>query len=162
MPHRKEGETVMRNKLVFCMFLAPAVVLLAGVVAGAFDRPDRDRDAIGYNVLAERMFKGRVASKGYIIDGLMYFPLRTADTVVEVQIGPKEFVERSSFKLKTGDMVTVVGMPVVMKEREVVLAREVSSMNGVLIIRDAIGLPLWDKMDRPLQMDPERPMRFDA
>jgi hypothetical protein len=81
---------------------------------------------------------------------------------VEVQIGPKEFVERSSFKLKTGDKVTVVGMPVVMKEREVVLAREVSSMNGVLIIRDPMGLPLWDKTDRPLQMDPERQMRFVA
>lgn len=144
------------------MFLAAAVVLLAGVVVGAFDRRDRDRDAIGYNVLAERMFEGRVASKGHIIDGLMYFPLRTADTVLEVQIGPKEFVEGSSFKLKTGDMVTVVGMPVVMKEREVVLAREVSSMKGVLIIRDPIGLPLWDKMDRPLQMDPERQMRFAA
>jgi hypothetical protein len=137
------------------MLLAAAVVLLAGVVVGAFDRPDRDRDAISYNVLAERIFEGRVASKGRIIDGLMYFPLRTADTVVEVQIGPKEFVERSSFKLKTGDKVTVVGMPVVMKEREVVLAREVSSMNGVLIIRDPIGLPLWDKTDR-------RQMRFAA
>jgi hypothetical protein len=152
----------MRNKLLFCMFLASAVVLLAGVVVGAFDRPDRDRDAIGYNVLAERMFEGRVASKGHIIDGLMYFPLRMADAMVEVQIGPKEFVERSSFKLKTGDMVTVVGMLVVMKEREVVLAREVSGMNGVLIIRDPMGLPLWDKMDRQLQMDPERQMRFAA
>jgi hypothetical protein len=153
----------MRNKLLFCMFLASAVVLLAGVVVGAFDRPDRDSDAIGYNVLAERMFEGTVASKGHIIEGLMYFPLlSSADTVVEVQIGPKEFVERSSFKLKTGDKVTVVGMPVVMKEREVVLAREVSSMNGVLIIRDPMGLPLWDKTDRPLQMDPERQMRFVA
>ena len=144
------------------MLLAAAVVLLAGVVVGAFDRPDRDSDAIGYNVLAERMFEGTVASKGHIIEGLMYFPLRTADTVVEVQIGPKEFVERSSFKLKTGDKVTVVGVPVVMKDQEVVLAREVSSMNGVLIIRDPMGLPLWDKTDRPLQMDPERQMRFVA
>jgi hypothetical protein len=152
----------MRNKFLFWVLLATAVVLLAGVVVGAFDRPDRDRDAIGYNVLAEKMYEGTVASKGHIIEGLMYFPLRTADTVVEVQIGPKEFVERSSFKLKTGDKVTVVGMPVVMKEQEVVLAREVSSMNGVLIIRDPMGLPLWDKTDRPLQMDPERQMHFAA
>jgi hypothetical protein len=152
----------MRNKVRFCTLLAAAVVLLAGVVVVAFDRPDRDSDANGYNVLAERMFAGTVASKVHIIDGLMYFPLRTADSVVEVQIGPKEFVERSSFKLKTGDMVTVVGMPVVMKERDVVLARVVSSRNGVLIIRDPMGLPLWDKTDRPLQMDPERPMRLAA
>src|SRR5437879_3219029 len=78
---------------------------------------------------------------------------------MEVQIGPKEFVERTGFKLNTGDMVTVIGMPVVTKEREVLLAREVSSMNGVLLVRDQIGLPLWEK-DRPILMDPERRIRF--
>jgi hypothetical protein len=67
---------------------------------------------------------------------------------VEVQIGPKEFLERNNFKLKTGDMVTVIGMPVAMKNRDVVLAREVSSLNGVLTIRDSMGLPLWDQTDR--------------
>jgi hypothetical protein len=107
------------------------------------------------------MFEGTVASKGHIIEGLMYFPLRTANTLVEVQIGPKEFVERSSFKLKTGDIVTVIGMPVVMKERDVVLAREVSSMNGgVLTIRDSMGLPLWDKPDRPPHHFPQGSRTF--
>jgi len=138
----------MRNRLLFCVLFAPAIVLLGAVIVGALDvgaldRPDRD--VIGYNVLSERVFKGIVASKGHIIEGLMYFPLRTTNTMMEVQIGPKEFVERSGFKLNAGDMVTVIGMPVVMKEQEVVLAREVSSMNGVLIVRDRVGLPLWEK-----------------
>jgi hypothetical protein len=152
----------MRNRLLFCVLFAPAIVLLGAVIVGALDvgaldRPDRD--VIGYNVLSERVFKGIVASKGHIIEGLMYFPLRTTNTMMEVQIGPKEFVERSGFKLNAGDMVTVIGMPVVMKERQVVLAREVSSMNGVLIVRDRVGLPLWEK-DRPILMDPERRIRF--
>jgi hypothetical protein len=138
----------MRNKVLFGMLLAAAVVLLAAVVVGAFDRRDRG-DVLDYNVLAERIFEGTVASKGHIVEGLVYFPLRMANTLVEVQIGPKEFVERNGFKLKTGDMVTVIGMPVVTKERDIVLAREVSSMNGVLTIRDPMGLPLWDKTDRP-------------
>jgi hypothetical protein len=56
-------------------------------------------------------------------------------------------------------MVTVIGMPVVMKEQQVVLAREVRSMNGVLVVRDRVGLPLWEK-DRPTLMDPERRIRF--
>ena len=72
-----------------------------------------------------------------------------ANTLVEVQIGPKEFVESNNFKLKSGDMVTVIGMPVIMKDRDVVLARQVSGMNGALTIRDPMGLPLWDKTDRP-------------
>jgi hypothetical protein len=113
------------------------------------------KSVISYNVLAERMFKGIVASQVHIIEGVMYFPLRTAYNTVEVQIGPKEFVERSGFKLNTGDEVTVIGMPVVIRERQVVLAREVSSMNGMLIVRNQVGLPLWES-DRPILMDPER------
>ena len=133
----------MRKKLVFSLIFAVAIVLLAALVVGAPDR--RDRDMIGYNVLAERMFEGIVASKGQVIGGLMYFPLRTANRIIEVQIGPKEFVERSGFKLNTADLVTVVGMPVVTKEREVVLARRVSTPNGVLVVRDEVGLPLWER-----------------
>jgi hypothetical protein len=48
-------------------------------------------------------------------------------------------------------------MPVMMKKRQVVLAREVRGVNGVLIVRDQVGLPLWE---RPILMDPERLIRF--
>ncbi len=150
----------MRNNVIFRMFLAAAVILLAFV--GAFSQSDRDNDAIGYNVLAERLFEGTVAAKEHSSEGLVYFPLRTANTLVEVQIGPKEFVERNSFKLRAGDRVTVIGMPVVMKGRDVVLAREVRSTKDALIIRDSMGLPLWDKTDKPLQICLERQIRFGA
>ena len=146
----------MRNKLVFITVFAVAIVLLAAVIVSAFDR--RDRDVIGYNVLKERIFNGIVASKGHIIEGLMYFPLRTANTMMEVQIGPKEFVDRSGFKLNVGETVTVTGMPLILNDRQVVLAREVSSMNAVLVVRDQLGLPLWER-DRPILMDPDRLIR---
>jgi hypothetical protein len=55
-------------------------------------------------------------------------------------------------------MLTVIGMPVVIQEREVVLAREVHTMKGVLIVRDQFGAPLWEPR-RPFQMDTEREMR---
>ena len=105
------------------------------------------------------MFEGIVASKGRIIEGLMYFPLLTANTMMDVQIGPEKFVERSGFKLNAGDTVTVIGMPIVLKDRQVILAREVRSMNGVLVVRDQIGLPLWER-DRPILMDPARLIRL--
>jgi hypothetical protein len=113
------------------------------LLAPSLDR--RDRDVIGYNMLNERMFKGVVASKGHIIEGLMYFPLKTANTMIEVQIGPKEFVDRSGFKLQIGETVTVIGMPLIAKEQQVVLAREVRSTAAVLVVRDPIGLPLWER-----------------
>lgn len=145
----------MPNKLVFFTTFAVAIVLLAAIIVSAGDR----RDVIGYNLLKERMFEGIVASKGHIIEGLMYFPLRAANTTMEVQIGPKEFVDRSGFKLNVGETVTVIGLPIIENERQVILAREVSSMNAVLVVRDRFGLPLWEA-DRPIYMDPERRIRF--
>jgi hypothetical protein len=137
------------------MALAAALVLLTAVVVGALDGRDH---VFSYKVLGERMFKGIVPSEARVLEGFMYFPLRTAYDTVEIQIGPKEFVERSGFKLNTGDEVTVIGMPVVMRGRQVVLARELRSMNGMLIVRDQRGLPLWEN-DRPVLMDPERRIR---
>ena len=146
----------MRNKLLFfCMLLAALAILMLAAVIVSSDW--RARDVIGYNVLKERMFEGVVASKGDIVEGLVYFPLNMANGIVEVQTGPKEFLERCSFKLNTGDRVTVIGMPVFMNGRQAVLAREVRGTNGALIVRDEVGRPLWEK---PIQMDPERRFRF--
>ena len=150
----------MRNKLLFfCMLLAAMAVLLVGVAAVSSERRDRIGDVIGYNVLAERVFEGSVESKPYMIEQIVYFPLRTANSVVQVQVGPKDFIERSNFKIKASDMLTVTGMPIVMNGRDVVLAREIRSTNGVLVVRDPMGLPLWEN-DRPIEMDPERQKAF--
>jgi hypothetical protein len=148
----------MRNKLLFFfMLLAAMAILMATAIVVSSDLPYRD--VVGYNVLKERMFEGVVESKGRLIGDLIYFSLKTANGIVEVQIGPQEFVERSGFKPNTGDRMTVIGMPVVMNEQQVVLAREVRSMNGMLMVRDQVGRPLWQK-DRPILMDPERRISF--
>src|SRR4030095_16365260 len=101
----------MRHKLVFCISIGVLVTLLAAIVVDAADRRGRNRDVGRYDVRAERIFEGVVASKGHMIDGLMYFPLKTAGTIVEVQLGPEEFVERSTFIFKPADIVGVVGVP---------------------------------------------------
>ena len=59
---------------------------------------------------------------------------------MEVQLGPKEFVQRSAFIFKLGDMVVVAGVPVVLNERRVVLARVISGMNGTLVLRSDDGV----------------------
>jgi cytochrome c553 len=112
-------------------------------------------------VLAERVFEGSVGSKGHVVEGLVYFPFRTADDVMEVQIGPEEFVKRSGFKLKPAEMVTVPGMRVVLKDRQILLAREVRSMDAVMVVRDHNGQPMWNT-DRPIQMDTELPVSVKA
>src|SRR5262249_35440528 len=139
----------------YTLYALIAVLFLA-VAAGA---ADRRHDVIGYNVMAERAFIGSAESKPYVLNQLMYFPLKTEDSVVLVQIGPKDFVELSNFKIKAGEVLTVIGMPIVMNRRNVVLAREVRSVSGVFVVRDAVGLPRWDS-DGPIQMDPEHRKTF--
>jgi hypothetical protein len=132
----------MRGKWIFCLLIGGLTTLLVAIVVNASDRRDRNGN-VGpyYDVKAERIFEGVVPGKGHIIDGVMYFPLKTADNILEVQLGPKEFVQRSTLIFKPGDMVIVVGVPVLLNERGVVLAKEISGMNGTLVLRDDDGVP---------------------
>src|SRR6266568_3889547 len=114
----------MRKELLVSTVIAAVTLFLSATAVGAFDRNDV-RDSTRYDVLAERVFTGVVESKAHLLDGLMYFPLRTSRMTLEVQIGPREFVERSGFTLNVGEIVTVVGMPVVVKDRQIILAREI-------------------------------------
>ena len=131
----------MRNKLILCLLVDVLAALFVALAVNASDRRDRSGNLGGhYDVKAERIFEGVVAGKGRIMDGLMYFPLKTADTVLEVQVGPNEFVQSSTFIFKPGDMLVVVGVPTVLNGRGVVLARQISGMNGTLVLRDEVGV----------------------
>jgi hypothetical protein len=144
----------MAKKTLLCAFALAAILLPSELYA--FDRWNNLR-GIGrgrYDVLAEQVYEGTVSSQGRVVDGLMYFVLRTSVRTLEVEIGPEEFVARNGFKLKTGDIVAVVGMPLARNGRDIVLAREVRTMTSVLVVRDRNGYPMWET-NRPVQMDPE-------
>ena len=130
----------MRPKLVFSLFIGVIATLLVDIVVNAIDRRDRHGSVDAYDVRAERVLEGIVAGKGHVMDGFMYFPLKTTDTIVEVQVGPKELVERSTFIFKPGDTVVVVGVLVVLNQHGVVLARQISGMSGTLVLRDDDGV----------------------
>jgi hypothetical protein len=144
------------KKFLLFIIVVVTVLLLSTIAAGALDRRGNVRDIYRYRYdpLAEQVYEGIVGNKEHAVDGLMYFALRMSDRTVEVQIGPEEFVERSGFKLKIGEMVAVVGMPLVWENRDIVLARKVGNMTSVLVVRDRDGYPMWD-MKKPIQMDPE-------
>jgi hypothetical protein len=98
-----------------------------------------DREAANYDVRAERTFEGFVTGKEYMLDGVVYIRVKTADALLEVQLGPKESIERSKFILKPGDVVVVVGVSVALNKHRVVLGRVISGMNGTLFLRDGRG-----------------------
>jgi hypothetical protein len=107
-----------------------------------------------YNPAAERMYYGTAASAGYVVKGVLFFPLMVDQRVVDVELGPKEFVGRGGFSVKAREIVSVLGVSRTVGKRETLLAREVRTMRGWVILRDRNGLPLWDS-NRPVQMDTE-------
>src|SRR5215470_4499892 len=90
--------------------ITAAIVLLLTTAVGAL--ADRVRGGVTYDATAEQVFVGMVHGKPTLFGDRMYFTLWTRNGVVAVEIGPKEFVERSGLKLGFGQMVTVVGMPI--------------------------------------------------
>src|SRR5262245_54166962 len=82
------------NKWVFCFLLAITIIFLLAVTAGSSGAiDDRTGDIIGYNVMAERVFEGIVQDKPYLMGEMFYVPLRILESTVQVQIGPRKFVE---------------------------------------------------------------------
>jgi hypothetical protein len=143
----------MITKAVFALLFAAVLVLLFTTTFAAFCL-GRNPDT-AYDLAAERTFEGMVTRTTHSIDGTMYFTLKTGETDIEVQVGPRNFIEKGEFKLKVGERVTVIAAPAMFKEREVLLAREIRCSRGVFTIRDRNGQPMWD-LDRPIQMDPDR------
>jgi hypothetical protein len=140
------------RKLFFLLIIA-AILLLIATAAGGF-AADGPRDLARYDVNAERVYVGAVHDRPSEFEGRMYFTLWTSNGIVAVEIGPKDFVEHSGFKFAAHQMVTVVGMPVVIGNRNMVLAREIMMTGAVFVVRDRNGQPKWDP-DVPVQMDPE-------
>ena len=126
----------MQNRLVSCILISVLATSLTAIVDNADDRGDR---AANYDVRAERTFEGFITGKEYILDGFVYVPFKTADALLEVQLGPKESIECSKFPLKPGDLLIVVGASVVLNKHRVVLGRVISGMNGTLFLRDDRG-----------------------
>jgi hypothetical protein len=141
------------KRAILLALITTAIVLLLGTAAGAL-AADRVPDGVTYDVKAEQVFLGTVHSKPTPFAGRMYFTLWTRNGFVAVEIGPKEFVERSGVKLSSGQMISVVGMPIVISHREMVLAREITIGGFVFVVRDRNGEPLW-QTDRPIQLDPD-------
>jgi len=141
------------KRAILLALITTAIVLLLGTAAGALTA-DRVRDAVTYDLKAEQVFLGTVHSKPTLFAGRMYFTLWTGNGAVAVEIGPKEFVERNGFKLNSGQIISVVGMPILINLREMVLAREITIGGSVFVLRDRNGEPIWE-MDRPIQLDPD-------
>src|SRR5689334_14221912 len=98
----------MIPKAVVMLFVVALVMSFSATLASSPASRDFENN---YEVTSERAFGGVVTRTPHTIAGIMYFTLKTANADLEVQLGPRNFLEKSGFKLNLGEMVTVVGVP---------------------------------------------------
>ena len=69
--------------------------------------------------------------------------LKTETGTLPVHVGPSAYLTIKKFTIVKGDKLTVRGSRVQYQGSEMLIAREITKGNEVLILRNAAGFPLW-------------------
>ena len=75
--------------------------------------------------------------------GGVHLMISTPSGPMEVHVGPAAFLEANNAEFAKGDWITVIGSKVKMGDADVVLARQITKGQQVLLLRDEKGFPLW-------------------
>jgi len=84
----------------------------------------------------------------------VHLDVKTDGGVLDVYLGPSNFVEMFGVTFAKGDMVNVRGSQVRFQGADVVLAREIDRKLETLYLRDESGEPMWKDFALP---DTSRP-----
>jgi hypothetical protein len=71
--------------------------------------------------------------------------VKTDNGVIEVHVGPTDYIASQQFSFATGDVVEVTGSNIKMQGKDVVLAREIKKEGKTLVLRNAQGVPNWSR-----------------
>ena len=125
-----------------------ALTLMSGAVPafGSEKEPTGARPT--YNVNTEMDFTGNIvkvreATANDAFAGT-YVTIQVRTGVLEVYLGPANFIKLLDLKLRPGPkVVAVTGSRVTFEGNDLVLAREVRVDNTVFSLRDRKGVPSW-------------------
>lgn len=84
-----------------------------------------------------RMVPGKGMSSG------IHLQLRTEKETLSVHLGPEWYIERQDMKIEKGDKLRIKGSRVAFEGTPAIIAAEVAKEDGVLVLRDASGVPVW-------------------
>ena len=71
--------------------------------------------------------------------------VKTDNGVIEVHVGPTDYIASQQFSFATGDVIEVTGSKVKMQDKDVLLAREIKKEGKTLVLRNAQGVPNWSR-----------------
>jgi hypothetical protein len=69
--------------------------------------------------------------------------VKTETVMIEVHVGPADYIASQQFSLAAGDSVEVTGSWVKMLDQDVLLAREIKKEGKTLVLRNPQGVPYW-------------------
>ncbi len=133
--------------LAFFFLTTLASVSFAQAESGTGQRAHR------YDPSTETTMKGTVAGvtqqTGRQGGSGTHLTLKTADTSIQVLVGPSAYVEKQGFSFANGDEIEVTGSKVKTGGQDVLLAREIKKDGKALELRNAQGVPLWAGRRQP-------------
>lgn len=100
-----------------------------------------------YNPSTETTVKGTVEKVNTISGGGRWggthLELKTESGILDVHLGPSDFVSSKGFQFAQHDRIQVTGSKVTYQGHPAIIAREVKMHDKVLTLRNAQGIPEW-------------------
>lgn len=87
----------------------------------------------------------REVAAGASLPGIHLVIRKDKHGVVDVYLGPSDYVAGFALHFRPGDIVEAVGSKVKTDSGDVVLAREVRRNDSTMYLRDEHGSPLWPR-----------------
>ena len=85
----------------------------------------------------------RELANGASLPGIHLAVKKDKHSVVDVYLGPTDFVTGFSLRFRAGDTVEAVGSKVKVEGADVILARQIRKNDSTVYLRDDHGNPLW-------------------
>lgn len=127
------GRTQRKLVQLACVFL-----LITSAFAQAPPKYDPNTETKVKGVVQELKFVPPSGAKAFA-----YLVLKSGADTIEVVLCPKSFLDDMGASFKPADEIEVTGSKVKQDGADVILAREVSKGNDVLILRFKDGKPAW-------------------
>jgi hypothetical protein len=144
----------MKNALgvILRVLLVLVLVALAGVTATSQEEKKPPLPSIPkYEPLSEVTLQGRVQEvkeyhcpiSGTLGSHIVVKEEGVGAGVVEVHLAPVAFLKEYDIAIKSGDLVTIVGVRVVFDGKPAMLAKTVTVERDTYAFRNNKGMPLW-------------------
>jgi hypothetical protein len=126
-------------------FFAVRILIILALMATAIAQ---QKNGPKYDLSTEATLKGTVAEVKEVPNSCLdetglHIVVTTDAGPVEIQVGPKQFLQSMDVAFAKGDKVQIVGSKVTLDGAPLVLAREITQSNNVVVMRDNKGAPVW-------------------